>query len=250
MYVYLYDAFLQQKKYASLLARIETRLTDLGIGGKIYRLSPLRNSIELIADEARAGAKTIIAVGSDKTFSEIVNAAAPHDVTIGTIPVGSDIEIAKALGIYSADSGCNIVAARNVEHVDVGRANNSYFLSLLNIGEGEVTLECEEQFNVTPSPQQRITIYNLRTAASAQGMGTCDPRDGFLEVIVESGIRKSWFSKKTSVISSVIPFKHLVIRGKESTIITTDGGRVLKTPVVVDVLPQKLKLIVGKSRLF
>ncbi len=34
MHVYVYDSFLNQKKYDRILARLETRITDLGLNGK------------------------------------------------------------------------------------------------------------------------------------------------------------------------------------------------------------------------
>ena len=39
MYVYLYDNFLRQKKYDSMIKAMEVRLTDYGIAGKILRLN-------------------------------------------------------------------------------------------------------------------------------------------------------------------------------------------------------------------
>ena len=58
MYLYLYDSFLNNPKFGNKLAKIETRLTDLGIGGKISRLSPLKNLEELVSDEIKNGVKS------------------------------------------------------------------------------------------------------------------------------------------------------------------------------------------------
>ena len=38
MHVYIYDSFLNHKKFEKIIARIETRVTDLGLNGKINRL--------------------------------------------------------------------------------------------------------------------------------------------------------------------------------------------------------------------
>ena len=119
MYLYLYDSFLNNKKYSGLLAKIETRLTDLGIGGKIFRLSPLRNVTELMNDEVKSGIKTVVVVGNDKTTSTIINLAAQLSVTLGIIPVGPDNKIAQILGINSPEEACNILAARKIEKVDL-----------------------------------------------------------------------------------------------------------------------------------
>ena len=67
-YYYVYDEFVQDPKFERDLAQIETRLTDLGISGKIARLALFRDPTELIRDEVRKGAKTIVAVGNDVTF--------------------------------------------------------------------------------------------------------------------------------------------------------------------------------------
>ena len=128
MYLYLYDSFLNSSKHTKMLARVEMRLTDLGIGGKIARLSPLKNIRELIKDEVKNGVKTVVAVGNDKTVIQIVNDIAEHAVTLGIIPVGKNNKIAAALGISGTDEACPILSARKLEKIDLGKANNTYFL--------------------------------------------------------------------------------------------------------------------------
>ncbi|MDD2807236.1 MAG: diacylglycerol kinase family protein [Patescibacteria group bacterium] len=257
MYLYLYDSFLNDKKYSSLLAKIETRLTDLGIGGKIFRLSPLRNVSELINDEARAGAQTIVVVGNDKTFTQIINLAAKIDITIGIIPVGPDNKIATALGINSPENGCAVLASRTIEKIDLGKANGTYFLSSLTLSPGNVTIECEDQFKITPPPQQQISICNLKPA-TANGFGTTsyfNPKDGLLEILIQPltplvrGLGQL-FRRSNSQNHSIIPFKKIAIRSRGSISILTDGQRILKTPVEIEIAPKKLKIIVGKDRIF
>ena len=53
MYVYLYDNFLRQKKFASVVKNIEVRLTDYGIGGKILRLNNFIDNKPIIEDEIK-----------------------------------------------------------------------------------------------------------------------------------------------------------------------------------------------------
>lgn len=252
MYLYIYDSFLNNKKYSSLLAKIETRLTDLGIGGKIFRLSPLRNMTELLNDQVRGGAKTVVVVGNDKTFTEIINFAASFDVTLGLIPVGPNNKIAKILGIPSPEEACNILSARKIEKVDLGKANNTYFLSDISVEKGNVTIECENKFAVTPAKEDRVTIYNFRPVLAGGVMESkvFNPKDGLLEVLIEPLARGFFGAKKSNKSSSLIPFKKISIRSKDSLPIYTDGQKVLKTPVKVEIVPDKLKIIVGKNRLF
>ncbi|OGY51629.1 MAG: hypothetical protein A3J59_04920 [Candidatus Buchananbacteria bacterium RIFCSPHIGHO2_02_FULL_56_16] len=254
MYLYLYDSFLNKKKYNTVLARIETRLTDLGIGGKIFRLSPLRNVEELVADEIRGGTKTIVVVGNDKTLNQIVNISARHDCTIGLIPIGPDNTIARIIGIPESEAACNVLAARMVKKIDLGKINNVYFLSGLQLDGSAVTLHCENQYVITPPrPKSAITICNLRPLSiTGLGIAYFNPEDGLLEVLVQPPASGLFKMRKGSIASqSVIPFKKLLITSRgSSTSVLTDGQQIIKTPASVEVAPRKLRLIVGKERRF
>ena len=252
MYLYLYDSFLNNKKYASLLARIETRLTDLGIGGKICRLSPLRNIKELVAEELGNGVKTIVVVGNDKTLSEAINILAKYDVTLGLIPLGPNNTIAANLGLPLGEAACNVIAARMIKKIDLGKINNTYFLSGIKIAGRQVTLECEEQFKVTTqTPAAEITVCNLRPALADGPSRYFNPQDGWLEVFIQplaSGLRQ--FFQKAHRQQSIIPFKKLAINSRQAASVTTDGQKVLKMPVKIEIAAKKLKIIVGKNRSF
>ena len=251
MYLYLYDSFLNQKKYTSALARIETRLTDLGIGGKICRLSPLRNIKELIADELANGVKTIVVVGNDKTLSEAINFVAQHDVTLGLIPIGPNNSLAVQLGLPEGEAACNVIAARIIKKIDLGKINNTYFLSGIKITGRQVTLECEEQFKITAqAPTAEIAVCNFKPALLGPSR-YFNPQDGWLEVFIQPWAFSFWrFFQKASLQQSIIPFKKLAINSRQAASVITDGQKVFKTPVQIEIAPKKLKLIVGKNRHF
>jgi diacylglycerol kinase family enzyme len=254
MYLYLYDSSLNNKKYSRLLAKIETRLTDLGIGGKIFRLSPLRNVKELLSDEVRNGIKTVVVVGNDKTITQIINVAAKLNVTLGVIPVGPENKIAQILGIPTPEDACNVLAARKIEKVDLGKVNNTYFLSTITISSGKLTLECESKYKIKPRNKDQVSICNLRPLFAADWGQTSyfDPQDGLLEILVQpiaSGVSQI-FRKSVDLKNTIIPFKKLAIRSQSSLPVVTDGQKVLKTPVRIEIVPKKLKIIVGKNRLF
>ncbi|NUM25936.1 MAG: hypothetical protein HUU49_04990 [Candidatus Buchananbacteria bacterium] len=254
MYLYLYDSFLNEKRYGSLVAKIETRLTDLGVGGKIFRLSPLRNIEELLRDEVKNGIKTVVAVGNDKTVSQVINVAARFNITMGIIPVGPDNKIAQMLGIPSPEEACNILAGRIVERIDLGKANDTFFLSSITLSSEGVTIECEDQYRLTTQAQDQVSICNFKPllASNLGQTNYFNPKDGLLEILVQpiaSGFF-NFFKKTTSLNSSIIPFKKIFIRSSQSVPIFTDGQKVLKTPVQIEIVPKKLQIIVGKNRLF
>ncbi len=253
MYLYLYDSFLNNKKYNTLLARIETRLTDLGIGGKIFRLSPLRNLAELLSDEIRTGSQTVVVVGNDKTVSQVINVAGKYDIVLGIIPIGPDNKIARTLGIFSPLEACNVVAARIIEKIDLGKVNDSYFLTNLTLSGGRAAIECEDNYQVTAPLSDQITICNLipLQAAGVSRGKYFNPQDGRLEILIQPEAKSSWgLFKKNQSENSIIPFKKIIIRGKNSVSVITDGQKVLKPPVKVEVVPKKLKIIVGRKRMF
>lgn len=259
MYLYLYDHFLNDNKYHKLLSRVEMRLTDLGIGGKISRLSPLKNIKELISDEVRFGVKTIVAVGNDETVSAAINNIAKYEgITFGIIPIGKGNTIAYDLGIPEGEEACDVLSARKLQKIDLGRVNNTYFISGINISaENKITLECENSYHITPDTNNCvISICNLRPVAMER-VGVRDssffnPQDGFLEALVQPAqeLSSSFFGiikRGRNIKNSVFPFKKISVLTKKSVTVTTDGKKVLKPPIDIEVVPNKLTVVVGRG---
>jgi len=257
MYLYLYDHFLNNPKFSNKLARIETRLTDLGIGGKISRLSPLKNLKELVDDEVRAGVKTITVVGNDKTLVDVINVIANYKVILGYIPIGENTQAAKTLGLPAEDKACDIISARKIEKIDLGKINDNYFLGNIKIPQGPVTLECEGKYQIDVAQTKcQVNLCNLKPAFLTTGSLSSsyfNPQDGLLEALVQvaqpTKIFFSTFSKKINR-NSIFPFKKIAIKSKKSIPVVADDQRVLKTPVNVEIAPKKIKMIVGKERMF
>ncbi len=253
MYLYLYDSFLNAKRFSSQVARIETRITDLGIGGKIFRMSPLRNISEVLADEILSGITTVVAVGDDKTLSQIINLIAPHSnsVVVGFIPVGPDATIHELLGIPNGEKACDVLAARIVEKVDLGKVNDHYFLTSLEIREGHVSIECQKKYVLTADPKRnKIALYNLQPQLNAveNKLRFGNPKDGKVEVVIDPMV-SGWFKKRFSR-PTIIPCDHVVLRSRETASVVTEGQKVLRPPLTVTVAEKQLNLVVGRNRRF
>lgn len=255
MYLYLYDAYLSDKAYRHQLARVETRLTDLGVGGKISRLSPLKNLRELIRDEVAGGVRTIVAVGNDGTFLNVINEVVRADeVTLGHIPLGPRTKIAAALGIPAGEAAGEVIAARRLVKLDLGKANNTYFLSGLTLAASHVTLELDDAYQVKPAAgPYAVCICNLKPDHWVGGGGDqrFNPSDGRLETYIAPapavGFFRHWSRRGPA---SILPCRRVKITGSKSVAVLTDGERILKTPVAVEIMPAKLRVIVGKTRGF
>lgn len=246
MYYYLYDSKLNDKKYNNIIAKIETRLTDLGINGKINRLSFLKNINQVINEEVKRGVKTIIIVGDDKTIGQVINLIADLNITIGIIPIGPNNNIAKLLGLPLEEAACDTISSRIIKKIDLGKINNYYFLTSLEIGGKNITLECDNNYIINLQEDNNIiNISNLNNCYDT----ISDPTDGKLDIFIEN-VHKKIFARNKSTFSYLKNKTIRVTGDKNVPIFLSDERKIIKTPADITVMPKKIKIIVGKKRYF
>jgi diacylglycerol kinase family enzyme len=253
MHWYVYEESLNDKKFATELSKIESRLADLEIKGRICRLSVLKNLSEALREAVSQGAETIVAVGSDQCFLQTaVAAAAFPSVTVGFIPMDDNSLFASAFGLPIGDKACDVLAQRLVKKIDLGKVNQNYFVDALSFSGEQVFLEFAG-YQISPASSEAVlSVRNLGLTAFASGaQKMASPTDGKLEAVIEP-LKKNWLGKmKLSGRPSVFPFRRarIVSKGEPASILA-DGRTVAKTPAEVTVEPEKLKVIVGPQRLF
>jgi diacylglycerol kinase family enzyme len=257
MYFYIYDSFLADKKYENVLARVEARILELGINGKIDKLTILKNLKELVVDAIKRGADTVVAVGDDRIISKVVSIIAQYSkVTLGIIPLGPENKIAQILGIPEGERACDILSKRIIKKVDLGKVNDSYFISSLEITKGNIKLECDGQYQIEPQfSEGSISICNFGNIFKETKLSKKDvsnPQDGILEAVISSPSSGLFnIFKKDFKRDSVFPVKKVKIKCETECIpLLLDGQIVVKTPATVEVAPKKLNIIVGRSRMF
>jgi diacylglycerol kinase family enzyme len=256
MYFYIYDSFLSEKKYSRTLAAIETRLTDLGISGKIGRLSPFTTAKGLIRDEVRRGTETVVIVGNDETISKAIEGIGEVQVTLGFIPVGAPTTIAEALGIPLGEEACDILSKRLVQKIDLGRVNGRFFLSSVCIPSGRVVIEGDGQYRILmPSVDCEVVVSNLRSAVMPQSNikvanNPGDPMDGMLDAMITPYPNSLFGFNKRPISPSIIPMKRLNIKSEEPIDIFADGQAFTNSNFLIEVVPECLKVITGRSRSF
>lgn len=256
MYQYIYDSFLTDSKYSKVLAIIENRLADLGLQGRIDRLSLFKDARELVKEGVKRGVKTIVVVGNDLTLSQVIGAADEVDVTFGIIPVGLKNEIARVFGIDEEMLACDCLSNRLIKKIDLGKINSAYFISRIETPPAEIVLRCGGKFSLTSKKIQRVEMYNLPIFGEKS-----DPQDGYLDVRLKAG-RESFLRSAASVNvgfltktskqnqDSVLQVKKMFLESKNDLTILVDGAKNINAPVEIQVLPERLKMIVGKNRLF
>ncbi|MBU0636644.1 MAG: diacylglycerol kinase family protein [Patescibacteria group bacterium] len=241
---------MSHKKYDHILANIETRIVDLGLGGKIIRLNITNNINEIVDYEIKRGAKTIIAVGNDQTINHVINSIANcQEVPLGIIPIGKENNnIANALGINTEETACEILSARRISCLDVGLANNTYFLSHVSSNNQETILEISQNYSVETTGKGEIKIINLLPYNENLPFKTkINPQDGILELFIKTTTTKKLFFKEVG--HSFFQIKKIIIKNKKFPIIL-DGCRSIKSPVEISLLRKKLNIIVGRNRNF
>lgn len=256
-YYYIYDSFLTNRKHERVLAAIETRLTDLGIAGKIGRLTPFTNARGLVRDETRRGAKTVVVVGNDETVAQVVGGIGDASVTLGIIPVGSPTNIAQSLGLpYGADA-CEVLSKRVTQMIDLGQINGQHFLSEVRLPPGHFTVEGEGRYRISSLANDcEIVISNLRgidTAVVGQAVfkEPGDPQDGYLDVLIvprQGKVMKALRGQAAS--ATVIPLRKLTVTSDQPFAVSVDGRKTTYNSAVIEIAPGRLKVITGKERLF
>lgn len=250
MYHYIYDAALAHPRHRLVLTAIENRLTDLGIHGKVDRLSLFKDVRETIHDGIRRGATTIVAVGTDETIKKVLEVMPEFSVSFGMIPVGKPNVLAKIFGIPEGVAACDVLSARLTQPLDIGRVNGQHFLSALSIPDGRVQLECDGAYRVTLARGGTVQVCNMTpvTEESARNEKThlADPSDGLLETII-SPRRSIWGGQEKN---TQLNLRRIVVSAPEPFTYFLDGRRMKSTRVEIDVLPRRMKVIVGKERLF
>ncbi len=260
MHIYIYDSFLSNKKYDSAIAKIETRITDLGLNGKIIRLSLLQSLADSVRDEIRKGAKTIVAVGNNNLLHQCVNAVARAysspslipTVPVGFIPVGSkNTSIATRIGVPSGVDACNVLSARRIEKLDLGKINNTYFLSEATISTVGSTVNVNDDYSIEISETGKIAIINLSDAFKLPSIYKSSAKDGRLEFCIKTKKSNKFLTignKENS--TSVFSFTKLLIENKQNKALLLDSVVELDTPATIRLSKKKLNLIVGKGRTF
>ncbi len=243
MYLYVYDESVQDRKNERELSLIETRLTDLGIAGKIARLALFRDATELIRDEVRRGVTTVVAVGNDQTLRKVLDAVQDPQIVVAIIPLGGNNDIAAMLGVPQGVAACDTLSARLVEEMDAGSVNGMRFLHIATAENVQPSCVCEGKYAVQPVRPSTIEIRNLAQSAE---FGTADPTDGKLEFVMKTP-RRRWFVRKTDAVT-VIPFTHILMKSQKPMTMFVDGEAVEGTEFDVKVLPRQMRVVTGKER--
>ena len=124
-----------------LRAQIEAALEAAGIHAELYESASEEDAERRVDSAIADGVGTIVAAGGDGTVRSIAFRLLGRDVALGILPLGTAMNVARALDIpLELDGAAAVLAAGHVRAVDVGEARGRPFLEVASIGLGAEVL--------------------------------------------------------------------------------------------------------------
>jgi len=247
MYIYIYDSFVNESKNHKIIASIETRLTDLGLNGKIYRLGVIKSITSLLDEEIKKGAKTIIGVGNDFLFSQIINSVIKisEDSSIvpiiGFIPIGKNNDIANYFGINLSNAHA-VISARRVKSFPLGKVNNNYFLSNVKISTKKTIIDINDRYQISLNEKNEAFVINLPISPKMENIGLDYEK---LKLFIKNN-SSGYFSNKSQT-DSLISFQTIKVFDSNNTALI-DNNYYLKSPFEISQSSKKINIIIAKDK--
>jgi diacylglycerol kinase family enzyme len=247
-YAYVYDDFLSDKRFERDVASLETKLSTFDLSGHIGRMSLFRSAKDLVEGMVAKGASTIVVVGNDGSLDKTMWFLPDMNVTVGYIPLVGPSAVAKLLGIPVGIAACDVLAARRIEHLDMGMLDDRYFLTEVSLPATTAALSIEGMYSVSPSDGGSLAIRNLGGRVGSDLVAS-NPRDGLLDAVVMprpvSSPRTFW-KRAAEPQETRIPFTQGEITSKTPIEAHVDNHAVSGFRFRVRVVPGKLTLITGR----
>lgn len=248
MYTYIYDLSLVDKKHTAAINKIESQLTDLGLAGRICRLSQLRSFRDTVSDELRRSPKTMVVVGGDTAVNRAVGQLAGTGVVFGVIPIGEDNLLAESLGISEGEAAA-ILSARRIINIDLGTVDNQAFLKSAMIGGENLSLTIDGSYSLRIKPEDKVEVVNYLLEKEECCLPTRpNPQSGSLTLMLNK-TSSPLVGKKKIVEQTALHCRKISIAGENVTAVL-DGVAEVKNPKEIKVWPRILDVIVGRSRDF
>jgi len=131
-------------------------------------------------------------------------------------------------------------------------------LRLLSAQGEELTLRIDNSYNVNIKCLGGMVVNSRATTAQSEKIA--NPTDGFLDVLILEKLRKSDMLKHKKAIvegqleevpgTTVIKCRRVDFLEPKGFNLTISGKVMAKFPATVEIIPQRLRMIVGKNRTF
>ncbi len=133
----IYNSGAGQSKFRYFLDPIIEKFMQNGFEVSVFRAAKKTNLYEYLKDCDNEGVYAIVVAGGDGTINRVVNVIMKNNIKtpLGIIPAGTSNDFAKHIKMPNNFSECiDKILAGNVQKVDVGLANDKYFINVCSAG--------------------------------------------------------------------------------------------------------------------
>jgi YegS/Rv2252/BmrU family lipid kinase len=133
----IYNSIAGQSKFKYFLDTIIEKFMQNGVEVSVFRASKKTNLYEFLKDSDAEGIYGIIVAGGDGTINRVVNVMMKNNIKVplGVIPAGTSNDFARHIKMPFNFSECiDKILTGNIQPVDVGLANDKYFINVCSAG--------------------------------------------------------------------------------------------------------------------
>jgi diacylglycerol kinase (ATP) len=137
-------------------------LSAASLDAELYESASEADTARRVDAAVAAGASTIVAAGGDGTIRSIAFRLLGRDVTLGILPMGTAMNVARSLDLpLELDAAAAVLAAGRTRAIDVGEVRGQPFLEVASIGLGAEVLAGATEAG---EGRFRIALETLRRA--------------------------------------------------------------------------------------
>jgi len=132
----IYNKSAGQNKSSEIISDIIGKFNENGFEVTAFRASK-ENSCEDFVRETADDTYALVVAGGDGTINKVVNFMMKYNINVplGIIPAGTSNDFANHIGIFgNLEGSVDKIIEGNIEPIDVGKVNDTYFINVLSAG--------------------------------------------------------------------------------------------------------------------
>ena len=132
----IYNKSAGQNKSSEIISEIIGKFNENDFEVTAFRASR-ENSCEEFVKDTSNDTYALVVAGGDGTINKVVNYMMKYNITVplGIIPAGTSNDFANHIGIFgNIEASVDKIIEGNVEYIDVGKVNDTYFINVLSAG--------------------------------------------------------------------------------------------------------------------
>lgn len=133
----IYNSGAGQSKFKYFLDTILEKFMQNDFEVSVFRAGENTNLYEYLKDSDKEGIYGIVVAGGDGTINRVVNVMMKNNIKVplGVIPAGTSNDFARHIKMpYNFTECIDKILTGNVQQVDVGLANDKYFINVCSAG--------------------------------------------------------------------------------------------------------------------